>query len=665
MSPPKSLCLNMIVKNETANLGRCLASVAPHIACWVIGDTGSTDGTQDFIRRFFAERGIPGELHDFPFIDFEQARNAALDAARASPLAFDYLLFTDADMELVVEDSGFRERLEAPGYTLIQRAGISYANGRLARRDSGVRYRGVTHEYLDVPSGTQPMDGLWFIDHATGSNRVDKFERDIRLLKAGLDREPDNGRYWFYLAQSYRDSGRKAEAVEAYAKRARMGGWAEEAWHAQLSQARCLLDLGDEAGFTRAALAAFDRRPHRAEPLYDLARFHRERGQNQVAVMYAEAGLTIPYPASDLLFIEDFVYRFGLREELSIAGFYSADPARRDNAFAVCDDLALDRSAPDHQRHLARSNLRFFARPLAEIAPSFEPSRVAFTPPDGWTAMNPSIARQGGQLVVSQRVVNYQVPKDGGPYTTRNGEEIGTRNFLLRLNDDLSVASAREVLEPADMPPPNFDKVRGFEDPRLFAWRGSLWCLSNVREFSPEGWCQQVLARIDETGDRPCRLVDWRILPGPNAKQHEKNWMPMLEGDRLRFIYHCDPTRLVDETGRATAVTTPTIAGEDFRGGSQAVAFDGGWLTLIHEMVTHGPWSRSYTHRFIGFSHEGVLQTVSRPFVFHERGLEFAAGLAWRPDEARLVISYGAGDSQAWLATIDPADVRALLAVPR
>ena len=75
MANGKRLCLNMIVKNEMGNLRRCLGAVVDHIDCWVIGDTGSTDGTQDFIKSFFAARNLPGELHEFPFHNFEQARN--------------------------------------------------------------------------------------------------------------------------------------------------------------------------------------------------------------------------------------------------------------------------------------------------------------------------------------------------------------------------------------------------------------------------------------------------------------------------------------------------------------------------------------------------------------------------------------------------------------
>jgi hypothetical protein len=57
------LCLNMIVRNEMANLERCLDAVADHIDCWMIGDTGSTDGTQDFVKSFYP---VPGALHERP-----------------------------------------------------------------------------------------------------------------------------------------------------------------------------------------------------------------------------------------------------------------------------------------------------------------------------------------------------------------------------------------------------------------------------------------------------------------------------------------------------------------------------------------------------------------------------------------------------------------------
>ncbi len=393
MSGSKTLCLNMIVKNEMANLPRCLGAVADHISCWVIGDTGSTDGTQDFIRGFFAARGIPGELHEFPFITFEQARNAALDRAFASPLAYDYLLFDDADMELVVEDPGFRSGLTAPGYQVLQRSGsgLSYWNARLARRDAGVRYHGVTHEYLDVPGGTQQLTGVWYKDHASGSNRADKFDRDARLLEAALKTDPGNHRYGFYLAQSYRDGGKLREAAEAYAKRAGMGGWDEEAWNARLHEARCLRDLGDEAGFLRAALAAFNQRPWRAESLYDLAKFYRERGMNDASVLFAEAGLALPRPDGDVLFVEDYAYTVGLREEYSIAANYARDPARKARGHAACNWLALGRDVPTGPRDLARHNLIFYAEAAEAFLPSIKLAQIDFHPPEHFSAGNVSM----------------------------------------------------------------------------------------------------------------------------------------------------------------------------------------------------------------------------------------------------------------------------------
>jgi len=655
------LCLNMIVKNEMANLECCLRSVADYIDCWVICDTGSTDGTQEFIRKFFAARSIPGELHSFPFQNFEQARNAALDCAHASPLVYEYLLLADADMELVVEDRDFRQKLEAPCYDVLQRSGVSYWNPRLVRRHAHARYHGVTHEYLGLPDGAerkQLLQGVWYKDHASGSNRVDKFERDIRLLLEGLEKEPESHRYRFYLAQSYKDAGRTAEAVEAYAKRAVMGGWDEEAWYARLQEARCLLKLGDERGFLRQALVAFNQRPQRIEPLYDLARFYRERGMNEASVLFSEPVLAVQPPAPDVLFIEDFVYTAGIKEEYSIAANYSRDATRKDRGFAACNYLALNPQAPQHTRALARSNLRFYVQPAKAMMPSFNARAIGFAPPEGFRTMNPSVTRHRDQLVMVQRCSNFEV-RDGR-YVASDGGPIKTRNFLLCLDDDLRTLSAKEILPPRDLPPLLSQRIQGFEDARLFSWRDALWFSACFRELNESARAEQALVRIDESDPSECRLADLQMLRPEGTEQPQKNWMPQLANDELRFFYSCDPTRVVDQSAQTVFESTPVIAAEHFRGGSQAVDFDGGWLSLIHEMEI-GDNGRQYHHRFVWFDRSNKLCRLSRPFFLERRGIEFAAGLCWHSDGARLVISYGVEDRNSQIATVEASDVRAIL----
>jgi FkbM family methyltransferase len=443
---------------------------------------------------------------------------------------------------------------------------------------------------------------------------------------------------------------------------------AEEIWYGRLQEARCHWALGDNGGFVRQALSLFDERPDRGEPLFDLARFHRERGLHETAVHFAEAGLALERPEKDAAFVEDFVYETGLQEELSIAAFYCREPGRKDRGAAACNWLALNRNIPAAPRDRARSNLSFYAKSAAEIMPSFAARHIDFTPPEGWHATNPSVARFGNGIVMVLRAVNYALGEDGN-YLTPNGTPITTRNFLLGLNAELDVEWSFEILPPSDLPAPVYGLALGFEDLRLFAWRGALWCTATLRELTPEGWCQQVLARIDESLKDECRLTNWQVLAPEGPRRHEKNWMPLVPpgpaedgNERLRFFYLCDPTRLVDESGGTVAETTPAIAAEEFRGGTQAIAFAAGWLALVHEVVAGATYrDRAYHHRFVWFDAAGALRGVSRPFFLQKRGVEFAAGLAWHPDGKCLIISYGVGDGEAWVATVDMDDVACLL----
>ena len=142
-----------------------------------------------------------------------------------------------------------------------------------------------------------------------------------------------------------------------------MGGWAEEAWQARLQHARCLRQTGDIGGFVITALKAFGERPWRAEPLYDLARHYREDGNNAVALLFCIEAMRLTFPVDDALFVESWVYDWGIREEFSIAAYYAIDRQQRLKGHEVCAGLTTDHTVPQHVRDLAAKNLQFYNSP--------------------------------------------------------------------------------------------------------------------------------------------------------------------------------------------------------------------------------------------------------------------------------------------------------------
>ena len=169
-----------------------------------------------------------------------------------------------------------------------------------------------------------------------------------------------------------------------------------------------------------------------------------------------------------------------------------------------------------------------------------------------------------------------------------------------------------------------------------------------------------MLAAIEPETPQTCRLTAWRTLSKVERRRREKNWTPVLGGGELRFIYTFDPAVLMDRDGHETATRIPEFAADHFRGGSQAIPFDNGYLCVIHEMVLIEN-KRTYIHRFVQTDRDGVLISCSRPFYFLAKGIEFAAGLARRPQGNRLLVSFGFEDKEAWLAEFDEEDVRRTL----
>lgn len=278
-----TVCLTMIVRDEAPIIERCLLSVLPLIDSWCIVDTGSSDGTQEIIRDQLAH--LNGELHERPWRDFGTNRTELLALARDEG---DWLLRMDADWTVEALHPKMGEWLaddsveHAAAYNvLIHDASVRYRLPLLTRGGMEWRYVGSTHECLD-PAGRwwRPLTGMAVRHHHDGASRPEKFQRDRELLEAEHAADPMNARVVFYLASTYRDLGETEKAITMFDLRAAMNGWEEERWYASFQAAKLRGDVG-------ALLAAYDRRPHRHEPLAAAA-----------ALVAAQGG------EADVLFIE-------------------------------------------------------------------------------------------------------------------------------------------------------------------------------------------------------------------------------------------------------------------------------------------------------------------------------------------------------------------------
>jgi glycosyltransferase involved in cell wall biosynthesis len=369
-----AICLNMIVRNETHIICETLDSVAPFISSWVIADTGSDDGTQDLIRQHMAALGIPGELHERPWRDFGRNRTEALELAQDHA---DYILVMDAD-DKIVGTPDF-DRLDADVYLMrLSDASIVHWRAQLFRNGAPVRYVGVVHEtpvWDDSSIISFLKSGYHIESRRLGARNKDpkKYERDRDLLLGEVEREPENARWVFYLAQTYFDLGDYVNARHWYARRIELGGWDQETYYAMFKLAESLKHLDETwPDVQDAYLRAWEFRPTRAEALHAIAFHYRSAEHYPLGYLFAERAAQIPLP-EDFLFVTAGVYAWcAIDEQAVCAGWIG----RRAEAFGLCRQLLARNDIPDADRQRIAVNRDFVVPAMIETASNY-PAKIA------------------------------------------------------------------------------------------------------------------------------------------------------------------------------------------------------------------------------------------------------------------------------------------------
>lgn len=352
----KTICLNMIVKDESHVICRCLESVKSMIDYWVIVDTGSTDGTQEIIRNYMKDQNIDGELHERPWINFGHNRNEALQLAKGTA---DYILVIDADEVLRFSENFSLPELDKDFYFITTEfGGTKYGRVQLVNNHLNWKWEGVLHEGLCCKeartSGTIANVENYVRSDGARSQDPQKFQKDALILEKALLDEPNNTRYVFYLAQSYKDYGDYPLAIKNYQKRVDMGGWDQEIFWSLFQIALIQQHINSPTDTViESYMKAYEYRPSRVEPLYYLASIYRNQGNPQAGYNAAFLGLTMP-KSQDVLFVEHWMYDYGLLFELSISAYWIE---KYTEALLASNLLLANPNLPTHIREAVERNL--------------------------------------------------------------------------------------------------------------------------------------------------------------------------------------------------------------------------------------------------------------------------------------------------------------------
>ena len=653
----------MIVKNESKIITRLLDSLIDIIDCYCICDTGSTDNTTQLLYEYFFAHNIPGNVISEPFKNFEHNRTFALEAckdpANTGKISADYILLLDADMVLMKGpdfniDSFKEQLLTADVFHLFQGSDrFSYKNVRIVKNHLGIKYWGVTHEVISTPDGTKysqiERNTLFIDDIGDGGAKADKFERDIRLLTQGLVEKPNNDRYTFYLANSYRDSGNREKAIEMYKKRIEIGGWFDEVWHSYYSIGRCYNWLGQPELAIAYWMLAYDYFPKRLENIYEIIHHYRNESKHKLAYEFyriaQEQLRNVDKSKIDYLFLQNDVYDYKIDYEYSIVGYYY-NPENIDMA-ALSMRVLTARNIEDSIMKNVMSNYKFYCKPLPLTNNQW--SNEFFSTEDGFNISTPSFCIHNGKIVINRRHVNYYIDEKGGyvnqeHITTKNMVTIGSNTFELGYNTD-------------------FDgRYVGLEDMRLFEHNGET-------HFTANRGTQDGKMRVEYgTIDYENQCINSSLLTKTDGCSNiEKNWVLYSGADgRIRVVYDW---RSSYEIGYANMLInkrnllnkkdmkSPKFF-EMLRGSTNGIPVGNETWFIAHAVSYED--RRYYYHILVALDTEsGEVKRWSKFFTLEGEKVEYVLGFIQTSDE-EFMIGYSKMDKECCIKNVSKQDLEKL-----
>jgi tetratricopeptide (TPR) repeat protein len=660
-----TLCLNMIVKNESKIIKRLFDSVVSIIDCYCICDTGSTDNTIEIITDYFASKNIPGKIVSEPFKNFCHNRNFALQSCIGMS---DYLLLLDADMILEVKKFNKNLLQIASSFSILQgNDSFYYQNLRIIKNNGQYKYNGVTHEYIDTPSNNSiyniEKDKLFIRDVGDGGSKQNKFERDISLLLDGIKDDPNNARYYFYLANSYHDCGRFEEAINFYKKRIELRGWNQEVWYSYYRIGLCFKNMGKIEEAIYYWLKGYNYYSERLENLYEIIQHYRITSQHKLAeIFYKEArkNLDLNKNRDSYLFLHEDIYSSKIYYEYTIIAAYLGI---YDINYEVVKVLNYSRDKIEVNNML--SNMKFYKNKLnlstKMIVDNTIQINIENEPTTFYSSSSCLIPTIKNGMVTGYkmniRYVNY--------YIDSNGCYLYCDKYIISFNKYIEFDNQMNVTF-EKMMELKFDNRRyiGVEDVRIFNDIKTNDLLFIGTGFHKSNQIGIVTGKYDIEN---CTMNYNEIIPNFNNSSCEKNWVFVNYKDSTHIVYDWFPLRIckinldVNDLSLVEKKEMPFLFSY-IRGSTSGFTYSTKnnekeiWF-VTHLVSYESP--RHYYHLIVVFDNNMNLLRYSAPFKFEESPIEYCLSIL--VEQERVLINYSTWDRTTRIGVYDKKYIESIL----
>ncbi|WP_461480014.1 hypothetical protein [Mycobacterium sp. HUMS_1102779] len=423
----------------------------------------------------------------------ERGADPTLERDLQSGIAFaDYDELVDRCVELLGDERA-RRKLAERGYQVFS-----------ARDQAAIVERALSAGLEDLTPRSAARDGPCLEvrredhDHSADLRERNlisqKFEHECNELLAKVNRNPEDGRSVFFLAETYFRMEDFLNARRWCERRIEMGGCDEEVYWAMYRLAESMAELGEPwPDVQEAYLKAWEFRPTRAEALHAIA--FRCRGEQRYSLGYqfAQRAAEIPFPEEDLLLPAEItqVYAWRATDEQAVCASWIGQHAE---AFTLCRRLMARPDLPEPDRQRIAANRDFSVPAMLEAASPYPEALVqSLAAGPARSEVTVSLIAGPDRATTEQTINSFlhcclDVSRVGRFLVLDAGLSAPDRAKLRKRYGFLEFARRRSSGKPA----PQLAQLRAQIHGRFWLHLGAGW-----RFFAPENYITRLTAVLD------------------------------------------------------------------------------------------------------------------------------------------------------------------------